>query len=346
MKKIGIITFHWATNYGAVLQSYCLQEFLKECGLNVEIINYKPRIYDKTWNNFLKNPRNIKKLLSFPIERKKERLLEEFRAKHLNMSRRFYTCYDLEKQDVLYDIIISGSDQILNPAFTTSGEGTSSSAYYISFGNINAKRIGYAVSFGCEMYPEKASTLAERWINNFDIIGVRENSGLKVLKQLKFEKKKEIVPDPTILYGPKLFTKLGINQPKEKSGYTCVYMLRHEISIKGLVRYIDDKHKARSMQDWLHLICNAKNMITNSYHGMIMAILSHVPFVALLDEKKQGMNDRFVTLLNTLNLSDRIGRNQKDIDTILSQSIDWEQTDKLLSNYSQFGRDFLLKEIK
>lgn len=27
--KIGILTFHWAHNYGAVLQAYALQEVLK-----------------------------------------------------------------------------------------------------------------------------------------------------------------------------------------------------------------------------------------------------------------------------------------------------------------------------
>ena len=32
MEKIYIITFHWATNYGAVLQSYALQNYLEKQG--------------------------------------------------------------------------------------------------------------------------------------------------------------------------------------------------------------------------------------------------------------------------------------------------------------------------
>ena len=39
--KIGILTFHRAHNYGAVLQAYALQEVLKNCGHDVEIIDYK-----------------------------------------------------------------------------------------------------------------------------------------------------------------------------------------------------------------------------------------------------------------------------------------------------------------
>ena len=40
--KIGTITFHWATNYGAVLQAYALQHYLKQNQLETEIINYIP----------------------------------------------------------------------------------------------------------------------------------------------------------------------------------------------------------------------------------------------------------------------------------------------------------------
>ena len=35
--KIGTITFHWANNYGAVLQAYALQQFLKNKGYDTEI---------------------------------------------------------------------------------------------------------------------------------------------------------------------------------------------------------------------------------------------------------------------------------------------------------------------
>ena len=40
--KIGILTFHCAHNYGAVLQCYAMQEFLRSQGHDVEIINYRP----------------------------------------------------------------------------------------------------------------------------------------------------------------------------------------------------------------------------------------------------------------------------------------------------------------
>ena len=41
MKQAGILTFHNAYNYGAVLQAYALQSFLEFQGHNVEIIDYR-----------------------------------------------------------------------------------------------------------------------------------------------------------------------------------------------------------------------------------------------------------------------------------------------------------------
>ena len=48
--KIGIITYHFAHNFGAVLQCYSLQEFLKRHGYDVEIINF---LVDKNINYHL-----------------------------------------------------------------------------------------------------------------------------------------------------------------------------------------------------------------------------------------------------------------------------------------------------
>ena len=40
--KIGILTFHRAHNYGAVLQAYALVTYLINCGLEAEIVDYRP----------------------------------------------------------------------------------------------------------------------------------------------------------------------------------------------------------------------------------------------------------------------------------------------------------------
>ena len=182
--RIGILTFHWATNYGAVLQAFCLQEYLREQGHKVDIINYKPKRFDLTLTQFIKNPRRLRYLRKELIAKRKESLLAPFREKYLNQTKRYYSTKEIQSANMDYDLLISGSDQILNPSFTICGESIPTSAYYLSFGPKTAKRIGYAVSFGCVQYPEQATIYASEWINNFDAIGTRENTGFNILQQL------------------------------------------------------------------------------------------------------------------------------------------------------------------
>ena len=41
MKKVGIITFHAAYNYGSMLQAYALQQVILSMGYDCEIINFR-----------------------------------------------------------------------------------------------------------------------------------------------------------------------------------------------------------------------------------------------------------------------------------------------------------------
>ena len=341
--RIGILTFHWATNYGAILQAYCLQEWLRVQGHEVDILNYKPRQFDFSWAGVLFNLRKLRRLPSLIAEKKKEALLVPFREKHLNMTQRYYMAAEMSAPAAEYDLLISGSDQVLNAYFTTHGEDEKpSAAYYLSFAEGKAKRIGYAISFGCETYPDYAKPLAAQQINCFDAVAVREQTGLSVLDELEYKGKKCIVPDPTILYGKKLFERLNITIPKEKKDYTCVYMLRREIHLEGNVKYIDEHHHPLTMEEWLSTIACAGRLVTNSYHGMIMALLAHVPFVALLEKGEEGgMNDRFATLLGRLGLAERMVTQTHNISSVMSQPIDFGQIDKAIDAYRRVGEEYL-----
>ncbi len=343
--KIGIVTFHWATNYGAILQAYCLQEFLKEKGHDVEIINFKPRQYDFSWLRVLLNPVNWLSIRKILIQKKKERLLDVFRNQYLNLTRRYFLSSELACNANAYDVLISGSDQIFNPYFTTRGEENHpSSVYYLLFAPIKTKKFAYAASFGCIKYPHDAADLASQWINNFDAVYVREDTGLAILNQLGYDGTKGVVPDPTILYGQVFFENIGIVLNENKESYTCVYMLRREVIIDGDVRYIDEVHKPLSMQEWLTTISCSRSLITNSYHGMIIAILSHVPFVVVLEKgERSGMNDRFITLLKQLHLENRMVCTISDALNILQSGIDYTEVDENLIDFKKVGEQSLFE---
>ncbi len=343
--RVGIITFHWATNYGAVLQSYALQEYLQKQGHQVQIINYKPSRYDNvlSFKSLLKNP-----FLLFRMMRLKgrEKLLAKFRENRLRMTKRFYSENELVSIEGSFDVLISGSDQILNPFFTMKGEGKPTSAYYLAFSN-NVKRIGYAVSFGCTEYPEYARTHAASLINNFDKIGIRENTGKFILNSLGYKGESSLVPDPTILYGQRIFDNLKLEDPYHGTSYICYYLLRGEkapkIKKNNLKKnVISDYDKPKSMERWLSEIKYCQLLVTNSYHGTIMAILFHVPFFAVLNQnKKKGMNDRFSTMLEQLGLQRRVINKDIIEEELIKEEINWDFVETRLSSFREKGEKFL-----
>lgn len=347
--KIGILTFHWATNYGAILQAWCLQEYLTDLGHEVEIVNYKPSQFDFSWQNFLRHPgwlRTIKKQLT---QRKKEILLKSFRDKYLHMSHRFKSAAEFGDELDKYDILVSGSDQVLNPGFTMTGDnGSPSPAYWLGFGRKDSLRIGYAVSFGCEHYPQDAAAIAKQWVNGFNTIATRERTGLQILDDLNYRGVKKVVPDPTLLLGKRIFEKLGINTVSDGEAYICVYMLRRKISVEGNnVHYIDETHTPLTMQQWLTTIAQAKGLITNSYHGALMAVYAHVPFAVLLETGQgRGMNDRFFTMLEQIGCEDRVTYSIDKAFEILAKPIDFYKIEKSADVFRKIGEGFLIEETR
>ena len=123
-------------------------------------------------------------------------------------------------------------------------------------------------------------------------------------------------------------------------------MLRRRIKINGNVKYIDEWHEPLSMEQWLYTISHAKKLITNSYHGMIMAILAHVPFVAIVETGKGvGMNDRFLTLLNKLGLEDRIATSIAEVELLFNREINFKEIDNALEKYQKVGVEYIKREL-
>uniref|UniRef100_UPI0040251321 polysaccharide pyruvyl transferase family protein n=1 Tax=Candidatus Cryptobacteroides bacterium TaxID=3085639 RepID=UPI0040251321 len=51
--RIGILTFHYACNYGAMLQTYATQEFLRSMGHDVCVVDYRNKSVEEgyaAWN--------------------------------------------------------------------------------------------------------------------------------------------------------------------------------------------------------------------------------------------------------------------------------------------------------
>ncbi len=192
MKKIGIITFHNAHNYGAVLQAYALSKYLEKSGNIIEIINiqnpYITNSYLSRWNPLIGIKENIKKYIYRNILGRgkiRERKFSDFIAK-LPLSKPIYPEYKL---DTYYDMIICGSDQVWNRYITQD----KSNIYFLATNNTKIK-IAYAASTG----RVRLSKEDLHFLSSFKKIGVREKS-LEAQIRNDFHLNAQLVPDPTLL---------------------------------------------------------------------------------------------------------------------------------------------------
>lgn len=337
--RIGIITFHWATNYGAVLQSFALQKYLGILGHDVKIINYKPVQFENNLWTFLRY-RKFLNPKEFIYSILKENKMELFRSNYLHLTERYYKKSELNNC-VDFDALITGSDQVLNPSFLEYGENGKCTSYFLDFGNSEIIRVSYAASFGTTIYPEHLISQITPIIKKINFLSVRESTGVDICKKMG-RKDAIVAPDPTILLSLDDYKSiLNLDLTKEKKYF--VYMIHNRLyKIKKQLPNNVVISKYESVEDWLSNIICAKGTITNSFHCVIFSIISHTPFLVVLDKIENiGMNDRFYTLLTNLGLENRIIL-ENNFDIIkMDQPIDWHKVDSKLESYKKIGINFL-----
>lgn len=195
--RIGILTFHDCTNYGALFQAYALRKIVGRLSdAQTEIIDYKnPRITERLQIEDVMKDRSFKgfvrRMISVPYRRKKNELFEEFLNMNGMLSKRSYDKDTIGECTEQYDILLFGSDQIWN--LTLNGK---DSTYFGAFAS-NARKIAYAPSTGGSDLSESTEEI-EKWLKGFSALSTRENRDKMLIKQ-RFGLDAEQVLDPTFL---------------------------------------------------------------------------------------------------------------------------------------------------
>ena len=95
--------------------------------------------------------------------------------------------------------------------------------------------------------------------------------------------------------------------------------------------------------EFINLIRQSQFVLTDSYHGVCMALKYHKNFLALkrfLDDEKHSENSRIQSLLDLIKLPDRlIDRSDNHMQNL--PSIDWNMADVQLEKLVKESRDFL-----
>ncbi len=355
--KIGILTFHFAHNYGAVFQAYGLQEYLRSQGHEVYIIDYHPLSVDpnqRLWNHrewLSKNPLKCISRLSnflstFPIRKRRWQGFKKFQINKFNL------LPDIIDEVNKLDCLILGSDQIWSNRHT----GGEYDTKYFGFGYTPVK-ISYAASNSVkELKPHEKDQL-KKLLQLVDIISVRENHFKNLLKDLT-DKGIEVVVDPTILAGRDVFDKIA-EAPKHDRPYLLVYEIaRHPETLvfaKELAKNQDwdiveatngiASHKRwmredASPEEMLGLIKHAIAVVTTSFHGTALSTLFHTPFYYL--KQNNGADIRISNLLSQLGLEDRMVDMKSHVEF---STPDFTMSDELMQLTTKSSKDFLNKSL-
>ncbi len=347
MNKIATITFHWAVNYGAVLQAYALQKYLLLHGADTQIIDYVPRRVELSKIFLALKKRDH---LFF----KKRKLLRSFCRQELKLSKKtyrnnraLYQCADG------YDAIICGSDQIWNESFTNGAEGKPTLSYFLNFAGNDTKKVAYAVSFGTQQLSQQTKDLVAPQIKDFYRIAVREHSGKEIVNDLGMEA--VVTLDPTLLLPREVYEKLLDGKSFCPAQKVFSYILHDGQTMAQKVCHLVQRHFEQKEQDgselyidlrqWLFDLSHAEFVVTNSFHGAVFSVLFHKPFV-LLPVERSGMNDRIQTLMSALGLTDRIITNEDEAEKAILAPIDWNAVDACLRSLREASEDFLNEVIQ
>ena len=347
MKKIASITFHWAANYGAVLQAFALQKFLKKKSFDTEIIDYVPfrtwiiscliSIKERDYSFF-------KKLWNF----------RKFKKENLVISKkRYFNNKSLFKCANDYSAVICGSDQIWNKAFTTRAEGKPTLSYFLNFACKNTRRISYATSFGATEIDKKTIDIFKGELQKFSAISVRENTAVEILSNIGIESK--VVVDPTLLLKEKDYSELLNNKKYDDKFDVLTYIIHsNQTQANKINDYLVEKYdgsnyiiKDCDIYEWLQRIKNSKIVVTNSFHGTVFSLIFHKPFITVAIPGS-GMNDRLTTVLNATGLGSRFlyDFDNEKIDKLIEEDIDWLEVDRKIDVLRNLSEEFLLGALK
>lgn len=355
MKKIGILTFHKAINYGAILQTFALQEKFKEQSKLTDIVDYRSEYFKNLYGvqkNFSTNNK-IKFILLFIIKNFffyiKKIKFNRFAKKYLNLSQK-YNKDNIKEANSTYDCIVTGSDQVFNLKLTNHDY-----TYYLDFYNSN-RRYSYAASFG----NYNLSLLDDKDINllkSFRHLSLREMDSVTFLEK-KYSIITECSLDPTLLYtGTEWKQKLQLKESDQNTIF--YYKVAEPNKLNGCVKKIAEEKKLSvieitsdlkkqikgskalrtcSPEHFISLIYNCEYVATTSFHATVFGILFHKKMIIELYDKTGKINNRIYCLLKLLNIN--IAKT-KDIQII--ENIDWNSVEIKLANERKKSIDFISK---
>lgn len=336
-KRVGILTFHYVDNYGAVLQAWALMRVINSLpGCSAQIINYVPKEY-KIYP-YAQTPLAISRM----IEKRKK--FESFLYKHCGIHAPMI--HAVAGND--YDFYCVGSDQVWNLNFRENQD-----IEYL-FPNLDDKavRFSYAASIGKNSLEQKKKLLY-KYLPKFKEISLREQSFIGYIENYyRYEISR--VLDPTLLLTAKDYDSLLVSTERKISDkyiFFFVYPIGDEvIKYVSFVNMLARKYHLRivhtcieiskymfsdnaecvmyaGIEEFLSYIKYAEIVVTTSYHGFLFSIIFQKLFYLFIREDGK---ERLLDIVEILGLRDRVIDDYVSADELSDCIIDYEKVNKVL----------------
>ena len=178
-RKVGILTVHKNTNYGANLQAFASCKYINDKGYDCKLVDYFSASASLipwlkiTWENS-RNESSLRRIkilislvLSIPWKAKRLRAFNKFRKKNTRLTKLCNQNCDIENLNL--DAVVCGSDQIWNPDIM----GGIVPKYFGDVLGVKTK-IAYAPSLGRDKYTDSDEVKVKDLIKKLDCVSVRE----------------------------------------------------------------------------------------------------------------------------------------------------------------------------
>jgi hypothetical protein len=385
MKRIAVLTFFNAKNYGGDLQAFALQKKLSLLRYEVKVIQlFRPQ--NKEFirsNNFLpiinltdkiskkaklnsKITNFISKLAKIVFKKRfttRQNRFLSFEKENINLSEEiFYNFDQLYNRDLPYDIFITGSDQVWN--YTN---GFSPEPYFLTFVKKGKKKISYAASIGHSNIPAEIEEKYRTWFNNIDYISTREEQAEQLIKDIS-GKDAITALDPTFLLTMEEWLKIFNVQKQNSDSYLLIYNLSKSPYLFKLAQFIAKRKNFKIIRivpscwtlehhigikniydagpvEFVKLFANASFVLTNSFHGTAFSINFNIPFFTV-QRRNNKTNSRFINILNKTNLYQRLIYDDSPFPVENIFDLDFSQSNHLLDFERSKSLDFLINSIE
>lgn len=339
--KIGIATWQGVLNHGAVLQAIASKRVLEKMGHTVTYVDFqaqsagyvppvKPRSTMLLWN---KIGRRL-------FTKKKIRIFQQFRQQHITL---------LPAKCNTWDAVMIGSDEV----FSIEG-GFNKELFGIDY---RCPVFSYAASCGPSTKEQFAASEYRDQIANglrtMKGIGVRDQNTYDVVHSLA-----GITPvmniDPVLLYAFKdEIVQMG-EKPRRHIGlYAYTFRWDTDSEIEMVKQYAKMQNENVDSLGFHHGWCSRnivvdpiqmleqfkshRLIITDTFHGTIMAVITHTPFCVMV----RNNSPKLLHLLHILGLEGRQITQAHTIEQIASETIDFNDIEKRLEIYRKQSMDYL-----